>query len=59
MERYHGAFVGGKDLDEAFLYAEEIEAAAHIQYLASLLPSARPIPMNEAAKLGHPSRIPY
>lgn len=59
MVQYHGAFAGGRDLDEAFLYALEIEAAARIQLLALLLPSARPIPMSEAEKLGHPSRIPY
>jgi len=57
--QYHGAFAGGKDLNEAYLYASEIEAAARIQWLASMLPSARPIPMAEATKLGHSSSIPY
>jgi L-fuculose-phosphate aldolase len=59
MVRCHGAFVGGVDLDEAFLYALEVEEAARIQWLASQLPSATPIPMDEAARLGHPSKVKY
>jgi L-fuculose-phosphate aldolase len=58
--KYHGSFCCGTDLDDAKMYALEVERASKIMYFAMLQESAKPIPFNEATKLlGKPPLITY
>ena len=59
MIAHHGPFIIGETLDEALLFTFELEQAAWIQWLAYQLPSPKPISMEEAAKLGFPTRVKY
>jgi ribulose-5-phosphate 4-epimerase/fuculose-1-phosphate aldolase len=56
----HGTISVGPDLDEAKMYAIELEAAAKVMFYAVQLPGSKPISYEDATKItGKPPRVRY
>ncbi len=56
----HGTISVGADIDDAKLYAIELEAAAKIMFYAAQLPNSKPIPYDDAVRItGKPPHFKY